>query len=175
MSPRLASASTNSPAARACSTVAARAVQPGAPRRSKQATCGLTATTASPTASMTARQWARTPAPGGAAGVLPFAARAASGQRRGGSGSRPSTICDSRSATMAASRSATCSPVGPATPDTDVTPSAGLALDGLLEAGPGGEARHLGGRDLDRLAGPRVHALSSAALRDMELAEPGEG
>src|SRR3954470_21391698 len=175
MSPRLASASTKRPAAWACSTVALSAAQPGAPRRSKQATCGLTATTASPTASMTARQWARTPAAARAAGGLASAARTASGQRRPGSGSRPSTICDSRSATMAASRSATWPPVGPAAPDADVAPSWELALDGLLETGARGEARHLRRRDLDRLAGAGVDTLAGAALGDVELAEPREG
>jgi len=50
MSPRLASARTNRPAARACSTVALSAAQPGGPRRSKHATCGLTATHAGPAA-----------------------------------------------------------------------------------------------------------------------------
>ena len=58
-SPRLPSASTSSPAARAWSRTAARAAQPGAPSRSKQASCGLTATQALPAASMAATQWAR--------------------------------------------------------------------------------------------------------------------
>src|SRR4051794_24200482 len=175
MSPRLASARTSRPAARACSTVADSAAPPGAPRRSKQATCGLTATIAAPTASITARQWARTAAAARAAGVVPSAARAAPGQRRPGSGSRPSTICDSRSATIAASRSATwMSPAACAAPDGGGAPGWGLALDGLLEAGPGGEARHLGGRDLDRLAGAGMHTLAGAAIGDVELAEAGE-
>jgi hypothetical protein len=46
------------------------------------------------------------------------------------------------------------------------------ALDGLLEARAGGEARDLGGGDLDRLTRARVHTLARAALGDVELAEP---
>jgi hypothetical protein len=49
-----------------------------------------------------------------------------------------------------------------------------LVVDGLLETRAGREARHLRRRDLDRLAGARVHSLTGAALGDMELAEPGE-
>src|SRR5437879_8743524 len=47
-------------------------------------------------------------------------------------------------------------------------------VDGLLEAGAGGEARHLRGGDLDRLPGPRVDSLARAALGHVELAEARE-
>src|ERR687898_160217 len=59
MSPRLPSAMTSSPAARACATIASSASMPAKPRRSKHASCGLTATQAGPAASTSARQWAR--------------------------------------------------------------------------------------------------------------------
>ena len=48
------------------------------------------------------------------------------------------------------------------------------ALDRLLQRRAGGEARHAAGRDLDPLAGLRVHALAGAAVGDRELAEAGE-
>ena len=48
------------------------------------------------------------------------------------------------------------------------------ALDGVLSAEPAREPRHLAGRDLDPLAGLRVHALTRAAIGDGELAEAGE-
>ena len=47
-SPRLPSAITSRPASRAAAQTSARAAQPGAPRRSKQASCGFTATQAGP-------------------------------------------------------------------------------------------------------------------------------
>ena len=50
-----------------------------------------------------------------------------------------------------------------------------VLLDGLLEARAGGEARDLRRRDLHRLTGTRVATLTGAALRDVELAETGEG
>ena len=63
MSPRLPSASTSRPGvAAAWRDVCASASQPAAPRRSKQASCGLTATHAGPAASITARQCAATAA-----------------------------------------------------------------------------------------------------------------
>ena len=55
-SPRLPSASTSSPWSRAIATTCSSASQPGAPRRSKQASWGLTATQAGPAASIAARQ-----------------------------------------------------------------------------------------------------------------------
>ena len=62
MSPRLASAITSRPCARACAIVASSASQPGNPSRSKHASCGLAATQAGPAASISARQWPRTAA-----------------------------------------------------------------------------------------------------------------
>src|SRR5919201_1233841 len=102
-------------------------------------------------------------------------AATASRHRRVGSGSSPRTTWDSRAPTTAPSRSPKCEPAGTrgsfVSPAVSVRP---LAVDGLLETGAGREARHLRGRDLDRLARPWVDALTSAALGDMELAEPGE-
>jgi hypothetical protein len=48
-------------------------------------------------------------------------------------------------------------------------------LTAFFRPGAGREARHLRGADLDRLAGARVHALTRAALGDVELAEAREG
>src|SRR3954447_7822628 len=53
---------TSSPASWAARTTAASADQPGAPSRSKQASCGLTATQAAPAASIARRQWLSTSA-----------------------------------------------------------------------------------------------------------------
>ena len=66
---------------RAWATVAVSAVQPGAPRRSKQASCGLTATQAGPAASMSAAQCAVTAAAARSAG--------GAGCRDGAGGVRP--------------------------------------------------------------------------------------
>src|SRR4051812_30804874 len=162
MSPRLPSASTSSPASCAARVTASRAAQPSAPRRSKQASCGLTATTASPTASMTARQWSWT-----ASAAL--AARSATGHSRIGSGSSPRTTWELRWATSSASRSAKCGPAGRW--DISGLPS---GLDGLLEARARGEARDAGRLDVDRLARARVDALARAAIGDVELAEARE-
>src|SRR4051794_25644568 len=161
MSPRLASATTSSPAARACSTTCSSACQPAAPRRSKQATCGLTATHAGPAASMTARQWAATSPP-------------AAGQSLSGSGSSPSTIWDLRSATRPASRSPKGGPAAGRSDGATAAIAGPSAVEGLLERRAGGELRHVRRGDLDRLAGARVHALTGVAMRHVELAEPGE-
>ena len=53
-SPRLPSAIVSSPASRAAAQTSASAAQPGAPSRSKQASCGLTATQAGPARSISA-------------------------------------------------------------------------------------------------------------------------
>src|SRR5215207_353379 len=161
MSPRLASATTSRPAARAYSAVACSACQPGAPRRSKHAICGLIATQAGPAASMTARQWAAT-------------SPAASGQSFAGSGSSPRTICERRSATRPASRSPKGVPAAGASDGETPAIAAPSGVDGLLELGAGSELRHFRRGDLDRLAGARVDALAGVALRDVELAEPRE-
>ena len=126
-SPRLPSASTSSPARARVRARSPRArASPAEPRRSKQASCGLTATQAGPAASISARQWASTAAAASAAAGAGLRRRrrrrpcrrarwrgaralagglAGSGHRRAGSGSIPRTICDSRAATAAASRS----------------------------------------------------------------------
>src|SRR3954447_16193792 len=132
MSPRLASARTSSPAACAASTVRSSACHPGAPRRSKQASWGLTATQAAATASIAASQCTAT-------AVAASAASAATGHRRAGSGSRPRTICDSRSATAAARRSPKWLPA--------MRPSCHAALADRL-------AGHRARRGADRRAAP---------------------
>src|ERR1700759_1488066 len=48
------------------------------------------------------------------------------------------------------------------------------AFDFGLQGGAGGEARHFAARDRDPLAGAGVHALTRAALGDVEFAEAGE-
>ncbi len=62
MSPRLPSAITSSPAARAWATTAPSTARPGSPSASKRASCGLTATQAGAAASISARQCASTAA-----------------------------------------------------------------------------------------------------------------
>src|SRR3954468_23792492 len=58
------------------------ASQPGAPRRSKHASCGLTATQAGPAASISARQWTSTAAAASAGGGAgPGGAGAGGGSR----------------------------------------------------------------------------------------------
>src|SRR5437763_12774520 len=147
--------------------VAASAAQPGAPRRSKQARWGLTATHAGPAASTSAAHCAATAAAARSAGdPSAGAASTASGHSRAGSGSSPSTTCDRRSATATTSRS----------PNEAVTAAVRRALPvyGLLQLRPGGEARDAGRGDVDRLAGARVLPLTGAPLGDVELAEAGE-
>src|SRR3954470_9563475 len=172
MSPRLASARTIRPASRARAHVMASAIQPGAPRRSKQATCGFTATQAGPAAAMSAAQCTATAAAARSAGAPSAGATAtASGHRRAGSGSRPRTTCDSRSPTSAASRAPKAAPTG----RWGAGCRTGLAaLQGLLQAGARTELRHARRGDLDRLAGARMDALARAALGDAELAEARE-
>src|SRR4051794_27630123 len=115
MSPRLASARTSRPWSTARAIVRSSARQPGAPRRSKQASWGLTATHASATATIAASQCVATAAAARSAGGPPTCSptRTASGHSRPGSGSRPSTICDSRAATAAARRSPKCRAMRP--------------------------------------------------------------
>jgi hypothetical protein len=52
----LPSATISSPASRAAAQTSSSAAQPGAPRRSKQASCGLIATQAGPARSISALQ-----------------------------------------------------------------------------------------------------------------------
>lgn len=109
-SPRLPSAIVSRPASRAAPQTSASAVQPGAPRRSKQASWGLTATQAGPTRPISERQLAATAA----------ATRSAAGPGPGstpaspaGSGSSPRQTWLRRSSTSAASRSAKGAVVSP--------------------------------------------------------------
>ena len=144
MSPRLPSASTSRPGARACSTTSLRArAQPGAPRRSKQASCGLTATQAGPAASIAARQCAATAAAARSAGDpsaarrrLAPAATAARGRdrARGRSGTRAR-----RRARRAGRRSAD----RPAPGGAACRRRSASVVDRLLQARAGGELRHL--------------------------------
>ena len=103
MSPRFPSAITSSPRSRAYETIASSAAHPAAPSTSKRASCGLTATHACAVASISARQCSTTAPAAARAGVRSCASCALTcGHSSSGSGSRPSTICDSRSATRAA-------------------------------------------------------------------------
>ena len=159
-------------------TVRSSASQPGAPSRSKQASWSLTATQAGPAATMAARQWSATASAVRARARRPPSAGAAdrstaSGQSAAGSGSSPSTTRLRRSSTSAASRSQKCV-ANPRARTRDSRTSSSRALDGLLQRGAGAEARHLARRDLDLLAGLRVHTLAGAAVGDRELPEAGE-
>jgi hypothetical protein len=100
-SPRLPSAMTSRPWSRAVATTFSSATQPLTPRRSKQASCNLTAMQLDAVASITARQCAVTAS-------STASAPPATGHRRAGSGSRPRTIWLRRSSTSAATRSAKC-------------------------------------------------------------------
>src|SRR4051812_21354367 len=150
------------PASWVALTTASSADHPREPRRSKQASCGLTPTHEGPAASIAARQWRST------ASAVSVPASTAPGHRAAGSGSRPSTIWLRRSATSAASRSANARLTRP----PDVLRLA--RLDGVLQSRARAEARHAAGGDLDPLAGLRVHALASAAVGHRELAEARE-
>jgi len=102
-SPRLPSAIVSRPARRAAAQTSVSAAQPGAPSRSKQASCGLTATQAGPARSISSRQWAATAA---AARSAASPAPASCPASFAGSGSRPRQTWLRRSSTSAASRSA---------------------------------------------------------------------
>src|SRR5919106_4035782 len=161
--------------------VCSSASQPGAPSRSKQASCGFTATQAGPADTIAARQWSTTASAVWVRAKRPPAAvppkrSSASGQSAAGSGSSPSTTRLRRSSTSAASRSQKCSRREPPVKScaTGVYARSGGALDGLLEAGARAETRHPARRDLDLLAGLRVHALPGAPVGDRELPEAGE-
>ena len=134
----------------------ASAAQPGAPRRSKHASCGLTATHAGAAASITARQCASDRAPPAArrrAAGRPRVARRRPATARAGSGSSPSTICDSRARRRARpggrrrwsgerARRWLSAPVQP--------------LTAFFSPQPAVKRGTLRGRDLDALAGARV-------------------
>src|SRR5215213_6201975 len=181
MSPRLASTRTSSPAARAAATTRSSAAQPGAPRRSKHATCGLAATQAGPAAAMSAEHCATTISAarsGGGPADAPTAA-SASGQTRAGSGSRPSTTGDRRAATAAARRSRKAFTrravlVKRAPAETGARARFLLAVELLLEPRRRRELGGLARGDLDLLAGRGVHALAGGAVGDAELAEAGD-
>ena len=198
----------------ACSTTSVSAAHPGAPRRSKQASCGLTATQAGPAASISARQCATTAAAARSAGVPPVGHRSQRLRPQArGVGIEPEddlrlAVGDHRGQAVgevrprrrrARRRTAGDPPVvvfgrggNRAARGVGTMLSAPLvgggrahgrarrclvsrsAVDGLLQARAGGEARHLRRGDLDRLARAGVHALASTAVGDVELAEPGE-
>ena len=179
-SPRLPSASTSSPWSRAIAATCSSASQPGAPSRSKQASCGLTATQAGPAATIAARQWSVT-----ASAVCARARRAAPGSppdpRHGLRPQRCRVGVEPEHDTTAALLNERRKPVGEMR--RRAPGSQGLtrrrrvlraALDCALQRGAGAEARHPAGGDLDLLAGLRVHALTGAAVGDRELPEAGE-
>src|SRR5947208_2746087 len=184
MSPRFASAITSRPAARAYSDACSKARMPAAPRASKNASCGLTATACGATAS-TIPQQKRATSP-----------RSSTGSRSG-FGSSPTTICDRFRSTSAARRSAKVSVATAIDRNGNGTggrPSAApverrraaraalretvvrsrLALERGLQLATGRELRNRGRGDLHPLAGARVDALAGGALRGCELAEARE-
>src|SRR5579863_472818 len=178
MSPRLASAITSRPAARASATTSASAVHPGAPRRSKQASCGFTPTQCSATASITSLQCAVTARAARTAGgadesSTPPTSSSACGHRSAGSGSRPSTSCDCLRTTRSANRSPKCSAVASAVVTCEKVARRPL-VDRLLEGGASAELRNLGRGDLDLLAGGGIATLARSTSRNAELPKPGE-
>ena len=185
MSPRLASARTSRPAARACCATAASAAQPGAPRRSKQAELRLDRD-AGRAGRVDDRRAVRGDRVRGPLGRRARAAAAAArlGHSRGGSGSSPRTTWDSRSATRPASRSAKRGPASALSSRALRRPmrAAGgggvgvgcVRLDGLLQTRARREARHLGCGDVDRLARARVRRPGARRARRRELAEARE-
>ena len=183
---------------------ASSASQPATPSRSKQASCGLTATQAGP-GGVDQREAVREHRGGGlergrlrlaaptrrstsraiscaAAKRLGEAARAprtrdssAPGHSRAGIGIDPED--DLRLARRDRGGEAVAERddrAGDASPAPDKAPPVAVLLDGLLEARAGGEARDPAGGDRHRLARARVAALAGAALGDVELAEAGE-
>ena len=130
--------------------------QPGAPRRSKHATCGLTATQAGP---------------GAQCDHAPRRAAAASRRRPRHAGPQPRRVGVEPEDDLGLALRPTTPPVEPARRRR----GSRRRLTAFLSVGARGELRDLRGGDLDRLAGARVHALAGVALRDVELAEAGEG
>ena len=99
------------PAARrrgAAAQTSSSAPQPGAPRRSKQASCGLTATQAGPGRARSGARQCATTAAAATSPRMPATSRPSGPARRqpAGSGSRPRQTWLRRSSTSAASRSA---------------------------------------------------------------------
>ena len=138
------------------------APSPAAPSRSKQASCGFTATQAGPAASISRGSGGRPRPRPARAGRRPPASGAA-GQSCGGRGrGRGRSGCGAPRRAPPAGRR------------REPAPSASAALDLGLQRRPGREARHLAAGDRDPLAGARVDALPRAALGDVELAEAGE-
>src|SRR5947199_3509254 len=196
MSPRFASAITCNPAAREYAQTSSRARTPSAPSASKNATCGLTATTYGATASTRPRQKRSQAA---AARSRPrWASPFSSTGRRSGRGSSPTTSCERFRSTASARRSAKFVVATAATPERYFAlktakaafyaafavlerEAQGLgagpaALHGRLELTPRGELRHRGCRDrhlLRRIA--RIHALTLCAPLGHEFSEAREG
>ncbi len=104
MSQRLPSAITSRPASRAYAHTVSKARHPSLPSASKNAACGLTATTYGATASTIPLQ-KRSTAPAAAA-LPPCASPRSSTGSRSTTGSRPTTSCDRLRSTASASRSA---------------------------------------------------------------------
>src|SRR5439155_7551632 len=168
MSPRFASAITCNPAAREYAQTSSRARTPSAPSASKNATCGLTATTYGATASTRPRQKRSQAA---AACSRPrWASPFSSTGRRSGRGSSPTTSWERFRSTASAKRSAKFVVATAATPvrvllvkDDEgreycaafVSSREGLrglgagpaALHGRLELTPCGELGHRGCRN----------------------------
>src|SRR5581483_3108909 len=150
---------------------------PSAPRTSKKASCGLTATAWGATASTTPQQKRAT------------SPRSSTGSSSG-TGSSPTTSWLRFRSTSAASRSAKVSvatairaqdrgragaPEGRvARPSCTHRGRARLALQRRLQLAAGAELRHRRRRDLHPLARPRIDALARGARRRRELAEAGE-
>ena len=143
------------------------AAQPGAPRRSKQASCGLTATQAGPARSIRRAAVRR--------------ATAAAARSAAGASSPPGADPTRQQAWPGRGRGRDRSGCGalrrapPADPRTRRRENrCSRPLDLGLQGRAGGEAGNLAARNRDPLAGARVDALAGPALGDVEFAEAGE-
>src|SRR3954467_876932 len=163
---------------------------PSPPSTSKNASCGLTATTCGATASMIPQQnravasaaagrptWAfprRWGGTGASRGSRPatswlrfssIAAMSRSAKLAGAAGGRTSSICEGCGPRLDSEEAAGVSETGAVLP----------AADGLLQRAPGRELRHGGRRDVHLLARvARIHAHPSLAVRGRELPEACE-
>ena len=122
-SPRLPSATTSRPAARACAATSPSALQPGEPSRSKQASWSFTPTQAAPAASTSARQWPRHALAASSAGGVSGGLRAGGRQQVARDRDRGRAAAGSR---RSRTRCATRSPniIGAARPRPEVAPPA---------------------------------------------------
>src|SRR3954451_13582822 len=160
------------PASWVARTTASTADHPREPRRSKQASCGLTPTHEGPAASIAARQWRST------ASAVSVPASTAPRHRAAGSGARPGPNWLGGSPTRARGRGRGGGGGGSRSANARLTRPPDVLrlarLDGVLQSRARAEARHAAGGDLAPLAGLRVHALASAAVGHRELAEARE-